>query len=52
MLEINYTADDARNDAIEYNNSLDKAVLCVENAIVQAAQKGFCDCLLTKYVCH
>lgn len=50
MLEINYTADDARNDAIEYNNSLDKAVLCAENAIIQAAQKGCSGCSLTPYV--
>lgn len=50
MLEINYTADDARNDAIEYNNSLDKAVLCAENAIVQAAQKGCSGCSLTQYI--
>lgn len=50
MLEINYTANDARNDAIEYNNSLDKAVLCAENAIVQAAQKGCSGCSLTPYV--
>ena len=50
MLEINYTADDARHDAIEYNNSLDKAVLCAENAIVQAAQKGCSGCSLTRYV--
>ena len=50
MLEINYTADDARNDAIEYNNSLDKAVLCAENAIMQAAQKGCSGCSLTPYV--
>ena len=51
MLEINYTADDARNDAIEYNNSLDKAVLCAENAIVQAAQKGIL-WLFAHEVCH
>ena len=50
MLEISYTADDARNDASEYNNSLDKAVLCAENAIAQAAQQGYCGCLLTKHV--
>lgn len=50
MLEISYTADDARNDAIEYNNSLDKAVLCAENAIMQAAQKGCSGCSLTPYV--
>lgn len=48
MITINYTADDARNDAIAYNNSLDKAILCAERTIRNAASKGCSGCSLSE----
>lgn len=48
MIKINYTADDARNDAIAYNNSLDKAILLAERTIRNAASKGCSGCSLAE----
>ena len=46
MIKMNYTADDARQDAITYNNSLDKAILLAERTIRNAASKGCSGCSL------
>lgn len=48
MLKVNYTADDARHDAIEYNNSLDKALCTAERIIRNAASKGCSGCSLAE----